>query len=156
MASGTTNAGLVIRAWMVVVCMFALLQGCLCEIIFVPREVDLLVTCSSHRLGLVRHYNDGWRRRNVTDGRERISGKALRGQPNPPAGGGLPDARLPFRGGRRPPGNLASPQPLRHQRRREPWGMADDGYRAGVPGHAALAPLEARGVLGGVTGRGHT
>ncbi len=37
------------------------------------------------------------------------------------------------RGGRRRAGVLAPPQPLRHERRREPGRMADDGRRAGVP-----------------------
>ena len=40
--------------------------------------------------------------------------------PDPPEGGGLPDARLAERGGRRRSGSLAAPQPLRHERRREP------------------------------------
>ena len=60
-------------------------------------------------------------------------------QPDPPAGGGLPDARLAERGGRRRPGGLAAAQPLRHERRREPGRLADDGRRAGLPRHAALA-----------------
>ena len=50
------------------------------------------------------------------------------------------------RGGRRRPGSLAAAQPLRRQRRREPGRMADDGGRAGVPGHAALAQVAARGA----------
>src|ERR671910_1474131 len=62
----------------------------------VPREVGLLVTSLSHRPGLVRHYyNDTTRLGNVTDGRtRRLAGTALRGEPDPPEGGGLPDARL--------------------------------------------------------------
>ena len=43
---------------------------------------------------------------------------------------------------------LAPPQPLRHERRREPGRMADDGRRAGVPRHAALAQVAARGAPG--------
>ncbi len=34
---------------------------------------------------------------------------------------------------------MAPAQPRRQERRREPSGMADDGGRAAVPGHAALA-----------------
>jgi hypothetical protein len=37
---------------------------------------------------------------------------------------------------------------LRHERRREPRRMADDGRRAGVPRHTAVAGLAARGALG--------
>ena len=43
-----------------------------------------------------------------------MAGGAVRGAPDPPAGGGLPDARLAERGGRRRPGSLAAAQPLRH------------------------------------------
>src|SRR5215203_5368803 len=99
-------------------------------------------TLLSHRSGFVRHYyNDGTRRGNVTDGRARMAGGAVRGEADPPEGGGLPDAGLPKRGQRRRPGSLATTQPLRHQRRREPGRMADDGRRAGMPGHAALAQV---------------
>src|ERR687890_1394490 len=100
----------------------------------VAREAGLLVTSLSHRPGLVRHYyNETTRLENVTDGRtRRLAGTALRGEPHPPAGGGLPDARLNQRGRRRRPGSLAPPQPLRHQRHREPGRMADDGRGPGV------------------------
>src|SRR5918994_6308949 len=66
----------------------------------VPREAGLLVNSLSHRPGLVRHYyNDTTRVGNVTDGRtRRLAGTALRGGPDPPAGGGLPDDRLYQRG----------------------------------------------------------
>src|SRR5919199_2013678 len=102
----------------------------------------------------IRHYyNDVTRRGNVTDGRTRLARTAVRGEPNPPQGGGLPHARLVERGRRRPPGSLATPQPLRHQRGREPERMADYGRRAGVPGHAALATGEARGAPGRARGR---
>ena len=37
---------------------------------------------------------------------------------------------------------------VRHERRREPRRLADDGRRAGVPQHAALAPDAARGAAG--------
>ncbi len=84
----------------------------------------------------------------MTDGRTRLAGGAVRGAPDPSAGGGLPDARLAERGGRRRPGSLAPAQPRRRQRRREPRRMADDGRRPGVPGHAALAPVAARGAAG--------
>src|SRR5712691_5555103 len=115
----------------------------------VPREPVSL----SHRVGFARHYYDETKRGNVTDGRTRMAGGAIRGRASPPAGGGLPDARLPERGGRRRAGVLAPPQPLRHERRREPRRMADDGCRAGVPRHAALAQLTARGAPGSVRAR---
>jgi hypothetical protein len=63
-------------------------------------------------------------------------------------GGGLPDARLAERGGRRGPGSLATPHSLRPYWRRKPRRMADDGRRAGVPGHAALAQVATRGTSG--------
>src|SRR5215211_9224482 len=120
----------------------------------VPREAGLLVISLSHRPGLVRHYyNDTTRLETVTDGRtRRLASTALRGEPDPPESGGLPDARLDQRGGRRPPGSLATPQPLGHQRHREPGRMADDSRRAGVPKHAAFAPLKARGAPGRAPG----
>src|SRR5258706_1468575 len=110
----------------------------------VPRKPISL----SHWLGFARHYYDETKRRSVTDGRTRMVGRAIRGQPHPPAGGGLPDAWLALRGGRRRTGVLAAPQPLRHERRREPGRMADDGGRADLPRHVALAQLAARGVPG--------
>ena len=77
-----------------------------------------------------------------------IAGGAIRGQPDPSAGGGLPDARLAERGRRRRAGSLAPAQPLRHERRREPRRLADDGRRARLPRHAALAQVAARGAAG--------
>src|SRR6266487_1325170 len=115
----------------------------------VPREPISL----SHRLGFPRHYYDETKRRNVTDGRTRMAGGAIRGLPDPPAGSGLPDARRPYRGGGRRAGVLAPPQPLRHQRRREPGRMADHGDRADLPRHAALALLAPRGAPGSVRTR---
>src|SRR5215218_6228332 len=50
------------------------------------------------------------------DGRPRLAGRALRGSSLSPEGGGLPDARLTKRGGRRPPGSLVPPQSLRRWR----------------------------------------
>src|ERR671920_361667 len=47
------------------------------------------------------------------DGRPRLAGRALRGSSLSPEGGGLPDARLTKRGGRRRPGSLVPPQSLR-------------------------------------------
>src|SRR3954471_5398882 len=109
-----------------------------------------------HWLGFVRHYyNDGTRRGNVTDGRTRMAGTAIRGEPDPPEGGGLPDARLAERGGRRRAGSLATARPLRDERRREPRRMADDGRRAGVPGHAALAQVAARAAPGRALARSY-
>src|SRR5438477_7655838 len=73
----------------------------------------------SHRLGFARQYYDGKQRENVTKGltygrnaRTRQVSGAIRGQPEPPADGRLPDAWLPERGGRRRAGSLASAQPL--------------------------------------------
>src|SRR6266545_4862676 len=84
------------------------------------------------------------------DGRARLAGGAVPGPPLPPAGGGLPDARLAHRGRRRRPGSLAAtqPQPHRHQRGPQPRRLADHARRAGVPGHAARAHLTARGTPG--------
>src|SRR5262245_29967025 len=79
-----------------------------------------------------------------------MAGGTVRGPPRAPAGGGVPDARFPKRSRRRRPGSLATPEPLRYGRRREPRRMADDGRRARVPGHAALAQVAARGILGNV------
>ena len=78
----------------------------------------------------------------------RSAGHTVRGRPPPAAPRGLPDARLAQRGRRRRPGGLAAAQPLGHERRRQPQRMADDGRRAGVPGHAALAQVAARGAAG--------
>ena len=66
----------------------------------------------------------------------------------PSAGGGLPDAGLDRRGRRRRAGNLAAAEPLRYQRGRKSRRMADDGGRAGLPRHAALAQIAARGADG--------
>src|SRR5438128_589118 len=81
----------------------------------------------SHRLSFDRHYYDGTGRRNVTDGRTRMAGGAIRGEPDPPESGRLPDARLAERGGRRRPGSLAATQPLRHEQCREPGRMGGEG-----------------------------
>src|SRR6266702_5855832 len=86
--------------------------------------------------------------REIINGRTRMADGTIRGRASPPAGGGLPDARLSLGGGRRRAGVLAPPQPLQHERRREPGRMADDGGRTGVPRHAALAQLAARGATG--------
>src|SRR5438874_397297 len=64
------------------------------------------VTASSHRPASVRHRTDEARWENVTDGRKRLAGGAIRGAPVSPARGGLPDARFGERGRRRRPGNL--------------------------------------------------
>ena len=50
------------------------------------------------------------------------------------------------RGRRRRPGGLDPPEPDRHERRREPARVADDGRRAGLPQHAAIAQDAPRGV----------
>ena len=49
----------------------------------------------SHRLSLARHYHDRTRRGNVTDGRTRMAGCAIRGPPDPSAGSASPDAQPP-------------------------------------------------------------
>src|ERR1043166_1582628 len=77
-----------------------------------------------------------------------MAGGAIRGEPGPPAGGGVPDARLEERGGRCGPGGLAQAQPLRYERTREYPGMADDRGRAGLPGHVAVAHVAAGGAPG--------
>ena len=70
----------------------------------------------------------------------------IRGAPDPSAGGRLPDARLAQRGRRRRAGGLAAAQPRRRERDREPRRLADDGRRARLPRHAALAQVAARGA----------
>ena len=60
--------------------------------------------------------------------------------------GRVPDARLDHRGRRRGAGGVAPPQPHRHERRRQPERLADDRHRAGVPRHAALPHVAARGA----------
>ena len=99
------------------------------------------IACHIARISRV-YCNDPTRRRNVTDGRARMAGRALRGAPDPPAGGGLPDARLAERGRRRRAGSLATTQPLRRERGREPRRLADDGRRA----RSALDMLRSRDV----------
>src|SRR5215210_6674998 len=92
--------------------MIALLQVSLLNRDGKHPQGSILISLS-HRPGFVRHYyNDGTRRGNVTDGRTRLACGAIRGEPHPPEDGGLPDARLAERGGRRRAGNLAAPQPL--------------------------------------------
>src|SRR5919198_1121525 len=56
----------------------------------------------------------------------------------------LPNARFAQRGRRRRPGRLSATQPRRHQRRREPPRLADDGCRARRAEHAPLAQDAAR------------
>jgi len=68
----------------------------------------------------------------------RLAGGTIRGAPHPAQGGGLSDARLAERGGRRRPGSLAAAQSLGYQRRREPRRMADHCRRTRVAQHAAL------------------
>ena len=57
-----------------------------------------------------------------------------------------PDARLRDRGGRRRPGSLDPAEPHRHERCRQPAGLVDDGRRAGLPQHVALAQDAPRSV----------
>ena len=47
---------------------------------------------------------------------------------------------------RRGPGHLAAADRRGYQRGGEPRRLADDGRRAGVPQHAPVAPLPARGT----------
>src|SRR5438067_268694 len=87
-APGTLIAGLVIR-------------GCI-----------MLFSC--HIDGVFRVTSvDTRARSDVTDGRARLAGPALRGRAGPPEGRGLPHAGIADRGGRRGPGRLAAPEPLR-------------------------------------------
>nr|HET6901963.1 hypothetical protein [Ktedonobacteraceae bacterium] len=55
-------------------------------------------------------------RRNVINEQTRMVGGTIRGQPDPPASGGIPDVGLAERGRRRRTGVVASPQPLRYER----------------------------------------
>src|SRR5262245_59693244 len=80
------------------------------------------------------------------NGRTRMAGGTVRGEPAPPAGGGRPDARLAERGRRCGPGGLAPAQPHRRRRRGEPRRLADDRRRTGLPRYAALPPGAARGA----------
>src|SRR5262249_26476697 len=82
----------------------------------------------------------------LTDERAAMAGRAFRAAPRPPAGGGLPDARLADRGRRRGPGGLAETGPRRRQRGRESWRVADDDRRACVAEHAPRASRQARGA----------
>src|SRR6266567_6620670 len=105
------------------------------------RRFHLEPIFRSSGVGFARHYIDSRGGRNVTDGDRRLVGRTLRGQASPPAGGGLPHARLALRGRGRRTGGLAPPEPRRYQRRREPGWMADHGGRAGVPEPAGLAQI---------------
>src|SRR5215467_9423593 len=84
----------------------------------------------SHRLVLRVYFYDTAGARIVTDEGSAMAGRAFRAAPRPPAGGGLPDARLAHRGRRRGPGGLAETGPRRRQRGRESWRVADDDRRA--------------------------
>src|SRR5215210_5085244 len=111
--------------------MIALLQVSLLNRDGKHPQGSILISLS-HRPGFFRYYyNDGTRRGNVTDGRTGLAGTTIRDPPDPPEGGGLPDARLNRRGRRRRAGSLAAPQPLGHQRRPEPGRMADDRRQPG-------------------------
>ena len=116
----------------------------MCSLVIVLHFAQVPVL--SHRLDFVGHLVDTRRRGDVTDGRARLAGGAVRGAPRPPAGGRLQDARLAERGRRRGPGELAAAQPVGHERGREPPRVADDGRRARVAQRAALAPDAARGA----------
>src|SRR5687768_9179775 len=87
--------------------------------------------CHTEGVSLV-NAQDGPRREDVTDGRARLAGGPVRGEPDPPAGGGLPDARLGERGRRRRPGGLAAAEPLGSGRHQGPAGVADHGRGARV------------------------
>ena len=101
----------------------------------------------SHSPASVRHSSDGTRRENVTDGRQRLSGRRVRGQPAAPPGRGVPDARLAERGGRRGAGGVDPSQPHRHRERREPRRLADHRHRARVSRHAPVAHVATRGSV---------
>src|SRR5712691_3480804 len=136
-ASGTIIAGFFIRACMVLSC-----------------RVSVLTV--SHRMRSTRHRHDGSTRENVTDGQARRAGAALRGGARPPARGGVPDARVARRGRGRGPGGLAPARPRRQRQHRQPGGLADDGGRARMPGHAALAQVARRAAARrSGAGRGH-
>ena len=125
------------------------LAGALRRCLGRARPVRAFVAAACHIGRVVRvTCDDTWQREDVTDGRERVAGGALRGAPGPSAGGGLPDAGLAHRRRRRRAGHLAAAQPGRGGRGREPRRVADDDRRPGVPEHAALAQRPARGALG--------
>ena len=85
---------------------------------------------------------------NVTDGRRRQTCPAVRGEPPPAAGDGVPDARLARRRRRRGPGGLAARGRGRLGRRGQPGGVVHHHRGPGVPGHAALAQVAAGGAAG--------
>ena len=89
----------------------------------------------------------------MSDGRGRVAGGALRGPPEPPESGGLPDARVGQRGGRRRAGGLAPAKAFRRARRGEPRCMADHGRGPGMPERVAVAENAARGAAGGARAR---
>jgi hypothetical protein len=80
-------------------------------------------------------------------------GRAIRGAPHPPEGGGLPDPRLGERRGRRRAGSLAAAGPLGLQPGGEPGRMADHGGGPGVAEHAPVAPDTCGGGPGFTAGR---
>src|ERR687898_3532852 len=105
------------------------------------------------------------------DGRSRLAGTAIRGEPHPPEVGGLQDARIAQRGRGRPPGGLAPPKPLREEQRREPEGWlttvaarvcldmlrsrSEEGSRAGVRPWSSRGLLEAAKRLFRAVGMSH-
>src|SRR5437762_1245824 len=98
----------------------------------------------SHQPPVIRHTLDEAERENVTDGRQRLAGGTIRGKTRPPARRGVPDARLARRGGRCGAGSVAAAQPVRRERCGQPRRVADDGRRARVSRHAALAQVAPR------------
>src|SRR4051812_36262533 len=90
--------------------------------------VESVVTVVSFgHIGGLRFVNpyDGPRREDVTDGRTRTAGRAVRAPPRPPARGRLPDAGLEQRSRRRGAGVVAAAEPDRGRRCRGPPGLAD-------------------------------
>ena len=102
--------------------------------------------CHVDRVGRV--YSSTARREDVTmDDRDWLA-ERFEANRLAPARRRLPDARFPDRGGRRRPGSVDPPEPGRHERCREPAGLADDRRRPGLPQHAAVAQDAPRSVPG--------
>src|SRR5689334_16263608 len=118
----------------------------------VTKIRDVMVPPVTFALGrsVVRY--DGPRRENVTDGRRRPAGPAVRGEQAAAAGDGLPDARLAQRRRGRGAGRLDARVRGRGRGRGQPRGLVYHHRGPGVPGHAALAQVQAGGPAG--PGRG--
>jgi hypothetical protein len=93
------------------------------------------------------HTLDSGQPEDVTDERQGMARRALRGPSRLHAIGCLPDARFAPRGRRRGAGRLAARDPRRCRRNPQPRRMADNDRGADQPEHAPDAEQAARGLL---------